>query len=207
MVTGALTMATAVKAKYATEGACQTEVDDDPPAFTSGPFLAAGTWPLLPTRGESPMYLDANYDVLWKFSDDFASCSGTCTHAAEYQAVGGSSWTSLDVTANAAKGYAYVTLPIESLQNATTYAFRYSVTDCASQTTQSADVLFPGSNNGCPAGNHDPARLWQRVRGRYCRPRRQKHLCLTRIITCCGSSAMIMPSAPVCARTVRGIAR
>ena len=51
-------------------------IPDDPPAFTSGPFLAAGTWPVLPTSQESPMYLDANYDVLWKFSDDFASCSG-----------------------------------------------------------------------------------------------------------------------------------
>jgi hypothetical protein len=95
----------------------------------------------LPTSQESPAYLDANSDVLWKFSDDFASCSGDCTHSAEYQAVGGS-WQPLDVTANAAKGFAYVTLPVESLQNATTYAFRYSVTDCASQTTQSQTYYF-----------------------------------------------------------------
>jgi hypothetical protein len=54
--------------------------------------------------------------------------------------VGGSSWAPL--TANAANGYAYVTLPVESLKNATTYAFRYSVTDCASQTTQSQTYYF-----------------------------------------------------------------
>ena len=88
------------------------------------------------------MYLDQNYSVLWTFSDDFASCSEDCTHSAEYQAVGGSEWTAIDVTANAAKGFAYATLPIESLQNATTYAFRFSVTDCAAQTTQSQTYYF-----------------------------------------------------------------
>jgi len=117
-------------------------VPDNPPAFTAGPFLAAGPWPLLPTTSESAFYLDANYDVLWKFSDDFASCSGACTHSAEYQKVGDSSWASLAVTVNAAKGTARVTLPVESLQNATTYAFRFSVTDCASQTTQSQTYYF-----------------------------------------------------------------
>ena len=69
-------------------------VEDNPPALTSGPYLAAGTWPVLPTSAESPMYLDQNYSVLWTFSDDFASCpGGECTHTAEYQEVGGSSWT------------------------------------------------------------------------------------------------------------------
>ena len=122
------------------EGVC--EIIDDPPALTAAPFVAAGTWPVLPASQESPMYLDQNYSVLWSFSDDFASCSEDCTHSAEYQAVGGTGWTTLPVMANAAKGFAYVTLPIESLQNATTYALRYSVTDCASQTTQSAVYYF-----------------------------------------------------------------
>ena len=117
-------------------------IEDNPPSLTSGPFLAAGSWPLLTASQESPTYLDANYEVLWTFSDDYASCpSGACTHVAEYQEVGGN-WTPLDVTANAANGYAYVELPVESLQNATTYAFRYSVTDCASQTTQSQTYYF-----------------------------------------------------------------
>ncbi|MBM4310048.1 MAG: hypothetical protein FJ119_03755 [Deltaproteobacteria bacterium] len=123
------------------DGVCEP-IPDGPPSLGDGPFLAAGPWPLLPTEAESPMYLDANYDVLWTFSDDFASCSGDCTHAAEYQAVGADTWTSLDVTANAARGTARVTLPVESLQNATTYAFRYSVTDCASQTTESNTYYF-----------------------------------------------------------------
>ena len=124
------------------EGVCVPVVVDNPPALTSGPFVAVGTWPVLPTSAESPMYLDQNYSVLWTFSDDFASCpGGECTHTAEYQEVGGS-WTDIPVTANAANGYAYVTLPVESLKNATTYAFRYSVTDCASQTTQSAVYYF-----------------------------------------------------------------
>ena len=117
------------------------QIPDNPPALTAGPYLAAGTWPVLSTSPESPMYLDADYDVLWAFSDDYGSCSEACTHIAEYQAVGGSEWTALAVTATA-NGYAYVTLPIESLQNATTYAFRYSVTDCASQTTQSVTYYF-----------------------------------------------------------------
>jgi len=35
-----------------------------------------------------------------------------------------------------------VDLPIESLQNATTYAFRFSLTDCAQQTTESDTYYF-----------------------------------------------------------------
>ena len=90
---------------------------DAPPVITAGPYLAAGWWPLLPTSAESAFELDVNYDVLWTFSDDFGSCSGACTHVAEYQTVGGSSWTALPVTVNVAKGRVRVTLPVESLQN------------------------------------------------------------------------------------------
>ena len=133
-----------------TEGSvCIESTCDAQPSTGSGPYLAAGTWPVLPTSPESPMYLDADYEVVWKFSDDFASCSEDCTHAAEYQALGGSEWTALAVTATA-NGYAYVTLPIESLQNATTYAFRYSVTDCASQTTQSSTYYFRVATSDAP---------------------------------------------------------
>jgi len=133
------------------DGRCESAfIPDDPPELTAGPYLAAGWWPLLPTTPESAFVLDENYDVLWTFSDDFASCSEDCTHAAEYQAVGADTWTSLDVTANAAKGTARVTLPVESLQNATTYAFRYSVTDCASQTTQSETYYFRVATSDAP---------------------------------------------------------
>jgi hypothetical protein len=123
------------------EGECQSEVADDPPAITAGPYLAAGWWPLLPTTAESAPELDSNYNVMWKFSDDFASCSEACIHTAEFQAVGASSWTTLPVTVNVAKGQAWTTLPVESLPNAT-YAFRFTVTDCASQSTQSGTYYF-----------------------------------------------------------------
>jgi hypothetical protein len=56
--------------------------------------------------------------------------------------VGDSEWTALTVSSDAAGGYAYVNLPITELQNATTYAFRFSVTDCAGQTTQSGTYYF-----------------------------------------------------------------
>ncbi len=118
------------------EGACVPSVVDNPPAITAGPFLAAGPWPLMPTSPESAFELYVNYDVLWNFSDDFASCSGACTHVAEYQVVGGSSWTALPVTVNVAKGRARVTLPVGSLPNGT-YALRFAVIDCAGQRTDS----------------------------------------------------------------------
>jgi hypothetical protein len=123
-------------------GQCQLPVVDNPPVVGDGPFLAAGSWPRMPTTPESAFMLDVDYDVLWTFSDDFASCSEDCTHMAEYQALGSSEWTALAVTANAAAGTARVTLPVSSIQNATTYAFRFAVTDCASQTTESADTYY-----------------------------------------------------------------
>ena len=61
---------------------------DDPPVITDGPRLAAGWWPLMSTSPESPMVLKQNYSVLWTFSDDYASCSGACTHSAKYQVLG-----------------------------------------------------------------------------------------------------------------------
>ena len=45
-------------------------------------------------------------------------------------------------------------LPVERLQNATTYAFRFTVTDCARSDYAVTDVLFPGCNNRCPAGDY-----------------------------------------------------
>ena len=38
--------------------------------------------------------------------------------------------------------YAYVDLPVEQLQHATTYALRFSVTDCKGQTTNSGTYYF-----------------------------------------------------------------
>jgi hypothetical protein len=80
--------------------------------------------------------------VLWTFSDDFAACSEDCTHSAEYQVLGADTWTPVAVSSNAAQGYAYCELPVVSLQNATTYALRFTVTDCAGQSTQSGEYYF-----------------------------------------------------------------
>jgi hypothetical protein len=115
---------------------------DDPPALGDGPFVAAGWWPLLSASQASPTVFRQNRSVLWTFSDDFASCSGACTHAAEYSVAGSNSWTGLSVSSDAAQGYAWVELPITSLQSGTTYEFRYTVTDCASQSTQSGTYYF-----------------------------------------------------------------
>ncbi len=124
------------------EGECQSEVEDNPPALGDGPHIAAGWWPLLSDSQASPTYLRQNYYLLWTFSDDFASCSGECTHSAEYSVAGSGTWTALSVSSDAGEGYAWVELPIAGLQNATTYAFRFAVTDCASQTTQSEEYYF-----------------------------------------------------------------
>jgi hypothetical protein len=144
------------------EGSCEPVIVDNPPAITAGPYLAAGYWPLLPTTAESALELNANYGVMWKFSDDLASCSGACTHVAQYQAVGGSSWTTLSVTTNAAKVQAWATLPVESLQDAT-YAFRFTVTDCAGHSTQSGTYYFKVLRDAPPAitgGPYLAAGVW-----------------------------------------------
>ena len=125
------------------DGVC-TLMADAPPAIELGPFLAAGPWPVLPTDPDNPMILTQDYSVLWTVSDDYASCPEFCTHTAEYQAVGESAWTELTVTADPIEEwYAYVDLPIETtLQNATTYALRFTVTDCAGQSTDSGLYYF-----------------------------------------------------------------
>jgi hypothetical protein len=124
---------------------------DNPPALTSGPYVAAGSWPVLTSSQANPTYLKQNIGVLWTFSDDYASCpDGACTHAAEYSVAGSGTWQALSVSSDAAQGYAWVELPIASLQNATTYAFRFSVTDCAEQTTQSATYYFRAATSDAP---------------------------------------------------------
>ena len=123
---------------------------DGPPALGSGPHVAAGWWPLLSDSQEGPTYLRQNYNLLWTFSDDFASCSGECTHTAQYQKVGDSEWTSLSVSSDAEEGYAWVELPINGLLNATTYAFRFAVEDCAGQTTPSQTYYFRVATSDAP---------------------------------------------------------
>jgi hypothetical protein len=131
------------------EGSCES-IPDAPPAIDEGPFVANGTWPVLPTEPESPLILKKNYSVLWTFSDDYASCSEDCMHSAEYQVVGDSAWTALSVSSDAEAGYAYVELPVDALHNATTYAFRFTVTDCAGQAAQSDTYYFRVATSDAP---------------------------------------------------------
>ena len=108
-------------------------VTDAPPVIASGPFLAAGLWPVLPTLASQVFVLDQNYFVLWTFSDDYASCSGLCTHRARYRKVGEEVWTWLTLhTDPTGKWYAYVTLPVGSLENGI-YQFRIDTRDCIGQ--------------------------------------------------------------------------
>ncbi len=89
------------------------------------------------------MYLKQNYSVLWTFSDDYAACSGDCTYTAEYQALEESAWEPLEVDLDlTSDSYASFILPVMSLTNATTYAVRFTVTDCANQSTQSGTYYF-----------------------------------------------------------------
>jgi len=115
---------------------------DAHPRLVAGPNLAAGTWPLLSSSQASPTYMGQNYSVVWAFSDDFAACSDDCEHTAEYSVAGEENWSPLTPASDAELGFAWVELPITSLENATTYAFRFAVTDCASQTTQSNTYYF-----------------------------------------------------------------
>jgi hypothetical protein len=134
------------------DGECQPEADDDPPALGDGPFVAGGWWPVLSDAQESPTYLSQNVGLLWTFSDDFASCpDGDCTHTAEYSVAGSGSWTPVDVIDDPFVGsYPYVALPIDQLANATTYAFRFTVTDCAAQTTESGTFYFRVATGDAP---------------------------------------------------------
>ncbi len=115
------------------DGTCEL---DAPPTLDAGPWLAAGGWPVLPTNSGRPVIAEQNFSVLWTFDDDYATCAGACTHTAEYKAEGDTVWSALTVSMDPwVNSYPYVTLPIMSLQNATTYALRLTVKDCADQAT------------------------------------------------------------------------
>ncbi len=114
------------------EGICEP-IPDDPPVLTSGPLLAAGPWPVLPTSASNAFVLKQNYNVFWTFSDDYGSCKGLCTHQARYRKVGDTAWTSLAVTTDSeGADYAYATLPAASLEPGD-YMFQFDVRDCTGQ--------------------------------------------------------------------------
>jgi hypothetical protein len=115
---------------------------DAPPVITGGPFVAANSWPALPTSALRALVLNQNYSVLWTFSDDYAGCAGLCTHRARYRKVGDTAWTFIPVSADP-EGiwYAYATLPVDSLA-AGTYQFYFDVLDCAGQRTYAPKVYY-----------------------------------------------------------------
>ena len=117
-------------------------ITDAPPVITGGPFVAAGAWPVLATSSSRATVLDQNEYVLWTFSDDYAFCSGLCTHRARYRKVGDTVWTWLiPQTDSTGKKFAYVELPVESL-DAGTYQFYFDVRDCAGQRTSAPKVYY-----------------------------------------------------------------
>ena len=80
--------------------------------------------------------LKQNRDVVWTFSDDYASCSGLCIHRARYKKVEDTAWTWITPVNTDSEGrdFAYVMLPAGSLP-AGTYQFYFDVRDCAGQLT------------------------------------------------------------------------
>ena len=92
-------------------------VTDAPPVIGDGPFLTAGSWPVLATSSSRAAVLTQNEYVLWTFSDDYASCSGLCTHRARYKKIEDTTWTWLSPVNTDSEGtdYAYAMLPVESL--------------------------------------------------------------------------------------------
>ena len=86
--------------------------------------------------------LDQNYNVLWTFSDDYAYCSGLCTHRARYKKIGDTAWTWLSVSTDpTGKKYAKTQLPVEGLESGD-YMFHFDVRDCAGQFTSSPRYYY-----------------------------------------------------------------
>ena len=97
------------------------------------------------TSASRAFVLNQNHNVLWAFSDDYASCAGLCTHRARYRKVGDTAWTWLAVSTDpTGTDYAYTELPVEGL-DAGTYQFYFDVLDCAGQRTSAPrSILFQG---------------------------------------------------------------
>jgi len=91
---------------------------------------------VLPTSVARALVVSQNYDVLWTFSDDYASCSdGECINRARYKNVNSGTWTWLTVSTDSKwMGFPYATLPAGSL-SAGTYMFQFDVADCIFQYT------------------------------------------------------------------------
>ena len=106
-----------------------TAAADNPPEITNGPFIAAGSWPALPTDENNPIILRQNYSVLYVYDDDFESCADDPTHKVQYKKVGGD-WKNLDETIDSINQYVTVDLPILDLKHNQLYKFRITIKDC-----------------------------------------------------------------------------
>jgi hypothetical protein len=123
------------------EGLC---VEDNPPTINDGPFLAAGTWPMLATSESRTSSLDQNYAVLWTFDDDYSTCEGEglCAHRARYRRADDTKWLYLNVTTDpSGKWYAITELPVDRMVDGT-YYFQFDLFDCAGQLTSSRTYYF-----------------------------------------------------------------
>ncbi len=124
------------------------QLNDDPPQIIDGPFVG-GKWYTLPsTSGNDPVFID-NMTLVWSYSDDYASCSGACTHAAQCMKVGDSTPIPLSPVYTDVfdgKDIAYVVVPVTEMPEGT-YEFTFSVTDCAAQETQSGTFYFTVEDN------------------------------------------------------------
>jgi hypothetical protein len=111
--------------------------------MVSGPFLAAGPWPVLKTSESSAFTLTQNYDVLWNFDDDYATCDGLVTHRARYRKIDETEWKWLAAQTDQGTGkwYASAELPVDRMVDGT-YYFRTEFFDCAGQMTYSRYYYF-----------------------------------------------------------------
>ncbi len=110
--------------------------------ITGGPWVAAGSWPALSQSYTNPTRLTQNVNVLWTFSNDYGCCNNDPTHKANYKKFPYGNTINLPVVADADQGYAYTELPIENLQNGSTYSFSFQIKDCAGQTKESPTYFF-----------------------------------------------------------------
>jgi hypothetical protein len=117
-------------------------IQEAPSVITAGPFLAAGGWWTLPISQAKAIVLDQNYNVLWTFTDDYATCDGVCSHRARYQKIGDTTWKYLAPQTDATgKKYAYVELPVDRMTDGS-YKFMFDLFDCAGQLKTSKTYYF-----------------------------------------------------------------
>jgi len=109
------------------------------PIITAGPFVAAGSWPLLYTK---TFTFNQNIPLLWTFDDDYATCEGLCINRAKYRRVDSTQWFELQTEVDATgKWYATTELPVNTMKDGT-YVLQLELVDCFGQITPSRYYYF-----------------------------------------------------------------